>query len=196
MKKFLHEQNGYTLAEAIVAIGILASALLGTLVLAAQSINVTDIAQTKTQAEFLSEEGIELARAFRESSAGTFKLYDVATPCQGSCPQADFAANIKAAIPNNGDHIDANIDSQGRVCVTNTNCFPLFIDTSINNRYTLRVSGSASTRFKRTITFTRKQETDGAHHSYIEVVSKVDFTVRGSAQASTYSLTTHFYDWI
>lgn len=196
MKKLLRNQHGYTLAEAIVAIGILASALLGTLVLAAQSINVTDIAQTKTQAEFLAEEGIELSRAFRESAAGTFKMYDTSTPCQSSCPQADFSANIKALIPNNGDHVDANIDSMGRVCVNNSGCYPLYIDTSVSNRYMLRTTGSASTRFKRTVTFTRKQETDGARHSYIEVVSKVDFTIRGSAQSSTYSLTTHFYDWI
>lgn len=197
MKQIYKGQDGYTLAEAIVAIGILSTALLGTLVLAVQSINVTDIAQTKTQAEFLSEEGIELVRAMREDSLANFKQYDPGAPCTTSCQALTFGALV-GQIPNEGDHIDVNIDAKGHVCQAQANCFPLHMDAA-DNRYTLRTSSSSLTRFKRTISLTRKRDTTPSGtpgNLYIEVISKVDFTIRGTAEASTYFITTHLYDWM
>lgn len=199
MKNFHTQQSGYTLAEAIVAIGILSSALLGTLILAVQSINVTDIAQTKTQAEFLAEEGIELARAFRENTTENFVLYDLT--CGPNCSPTHYV-NITGPLVNDGASQSLNIDGKYRVCLisdTGTdNCSQLYIDPTKDNRYVLRKGSNTPntpTRFTRTITFTRKFDSHSPDpHPFIEVTSKVDFVTRGTATASTYQITTDFYD--
>jgi type II secretory pathway pseudopilin PulG len=193
MKHFFQEQKGYTLAEAIVAIGILSSALLGTLVLAAQSINVTDIAQTKTQAEFLAEEGIELTRAFRDATAAKFVFFDPASPCDGSCQAANYHTDIvDAHLLNEGDHVDLNLDSKSRVCVDAAKCYSLFINPLKDSRYVLREGANNSTRFKRIITLTKKKDSSGSF--FVEVRSQVDYVTRGTNTNSSYQLVTDLYD--
>lgn len=193
MKHLSRQQKGFTLVEAIVAIGILSSALLGTLVLAAQSINVSDIAQTKTQAEFLAAEGIELARAFRENAEGNKVFVQYDSGCNNTCPETTFAEQVVGKIPNENNSVKINIDATGRVCDAPL-CSQLY-RSDLDNLFILRNSGSSLTRFSRTIQFTKKLDQPN-NHPYIEVTSSVQYTVRGTAQPTQYSITTDFYDWM
>ncbi len=204
MKHSLNKQSGFTLVEAIVAIGILASALLATLVLATQSINVTDVAQNKTQAEFLAEEGVELVRAFRESN-NAFIHYspNCTTNCNATVNFADITKNLSI-----GQSITFNMDAkgaenrEGRVCIDeytspqSPDCYALYKEST--SQYVVRSQGNDVTRFKRMITLTKKQDTDADTNTkipYIEVAATVQFYNRGLVAPSAYTLTTQLYDW-
>lgn len=179
MKKHTHE-SGYTLVEAIVAIGILTAGLLGAIVLAVQSIQVADIAESKLQAEYLAMEGVELTRALRADDAGYFDIR-----------WQDVQDDIEAAGEAN-----INIDPEGNACfLSDPACNSegrLFFRLPDEDLIILTDTGS-ETKFARTVRL--RHETDDAGNIYTRVDVEVAARVRGLPTGETnYSLTTQLYD--
>ena len=143
MKQKQQKQNqGYTLVEAIVAVGILASALLGLVALAVQSVQVSDVSETKLQAEYLAQEGIELVRAVRESNNGYFK-------------DAGSAITYDRLIENLaiGASRPVNIDPTGRVCGISSSCnsFSLYKNRNGDVAYVIDPGANPLSKFQRKI---------------------------------------------
>lgn len=62
MEKIFENHSGQSLVEAIIALGILTTGLLGMLTLLAQSFYLNRVASTDTQATYLAAEGIEITK--------------------------------------------------------------------------------------------------------------------------------------
>jgi type II secretory pathway pseudopilin PulG len=177
--KYVQHEAGYTLVEALVAIGILTSILMGVTLLAIQSIRATNVTQAKLQAEYLAGEGIELARVMRDAGVGFF--------------QTSYTDAVAAAGTGS---IALNIDALGHVCLPSTSCAstPLFQDSGQHNLFVTQCDTSqqnttcARSSFTRIITL--HPSSDGSH---VTVESRVQYAVNGFANPLTYTLTTELY---
>lgn len=170
--------NGYTLVEAIVAIGILVSGLMGVVVLAVQSLGISDLARIKLQAEYLAQEGIELTRALRDDNSGFFDT---------------LSYGDLAALNSDGESMKFAIDVDGHICVINTtNCRGLLYASQGDKQYSILSADAVTTRFNRTITVTRHFDTSG--NPYLEVSALVVAQHRGVVRETPYTLTTALYE--
>ncbi|MFC1640494.1 prepilin-type N-terminal cleavage/methylation domain-containing protein [Patescibacteria group bacterium] len=188
-------QSGYTLVEAIVSIAILTAGLLGIITVATQSVRVSDISESKLQAEYLAQEGIELMRAMREANSTYF--HDVGDPAT-----LINYYDLKQPSSSFDEEIVMNVDADGNVCFesgfSGTNCDAegqMYIDAT--GKYVLDSVGDAS-KYSRLITLVIRDaaDTDDTTDSYLEVTSTVSFQARGFSTPSEYSITTHLYDWL
>ena len=190
-KNILQQNDGYTLVEALVAIGILTSILLGVLLLATQSIRATNVAQSKLQAEYLAQEGIELVRALREDTADFF-----------ATPYSTLTAQTAG-----GNVPRMNLDSTGQVCFFTSGAGiiqcdgtfgTLFQDSTKQNRFVVKCDPTQQnaqcdvTGFSRAVSFTAKTDSDSV--PFYEVVSEVTYTVAGFANPLKYTLTAGLYN--
>lgn len=92
----MKHQSGQTLAEVVVAIGVIVLLVTGLIVGTSVTLKASQYSKARSQAVQYAQEGVELARSLRDSSwtsffalAGTSQCLDkngVRTPMSGNCP--------------------------------------------------------------------------------------------------------------
>lgn len=106
MKLFYKKNNtGFTLVETLVAVTILVMSVTGLLIVTGEGLQKTSNAQTRLQAQYLAQEGIELVRATRDT-------YFIRQQAEGNTPTMAGITNFCNAQSSSTLYVK---DAQGRV---------------------------------------------------------------------------------
>ena len=164
-------QSGFSIAEVVIAIGIITIGLLGVVSLVIQTIQVKSMNKNYFLASMLAQEGLELTRNVRDSNWLT--------------PWNDW----KDDIADGGNDGTFAIDYRGRASIDDTpdnvvtdNGARLYIK---DGYYTHDSTGGTDAHFSRLITITD-------NGNYLSASSTVFWQDRGP---HTYTAETYFYDW-
>ena len=214
--RFMNFRNnsGHTLVESIVAIGILTAGLLGVVTLAIQSVRVTDISESKLQAEHLAAEGIELVRAMRdEGFRGGGSSFRNPGLGDAEVGYGDIASTLGV-----GTAASFNLDVDGEICPESgseilgvlescpfSNASRLSFEPGPDDQFgtaanllVMDCGGGAAcldSRFDRTVTLTRLEDDSG--NEFVRVRSEVAYQVRGIRPGvlQPFVLETDLYAW-
>ncbi len=172
MSTRIKKQNGYLLIEAMVAMGILTTSVLGIFALMSQSIKLTRVVDDQYVGTYLAAEGIEITKNLLDANF----LTSSSTWSTGAA--GDFT--ISGCY-----EIDVNTPS-----LPSSNCpgpkTPLMLNDSLYS-YT---AGGVVTGFSRSVNITPIIDGAGAQEG-IDVIS----TARWAGGESSIKLEDKFYDW-
>jgi len=166
------KNRSFTLIEVILAISIFTLTVGGSFVLIQQTVNAVSIANSKLTAYYLAQEGIEIARNFRDNNWLKQRTNPV-TWKDGLAEgiwEVDYndAALVSYVAPGRDLYIDT------------ANGFYLYPDVPLSNH--------AKTKFKRKITIS-----PGASNDDIYVESKVEWTEK--TRTHNVKVTEHLFNW-
>ncbi|MBI2465871.1 MAG: prepilin-type N-terminal cleavage/methylation domain-containing protein [Candidatus Sungbacteria bacterium] len=167
--------SGFTLIEAIVAIGVISVGFVGSLVLLSKSSAQASLLKNRVAVSHLAAEGIEVVRNIRDTN--WLKGFDWRTGL------ADTASGI---VDYDSAAVDASDTSDGRKCLNWSGSF--------YKHAVAADSYACNTTFKRHIELATKLETvSGQNVNYLEVKSIVEW--REKTRAQTVTVVDHLYDW-
>ena len=167
--------GGFTLVEAIVAIGVISVGFVGSLVLLSKSSSQASLLKNRVVVSHLAAEGVEVVRNIRDTN--WLKGFDWRTGL------ADTTGGI---VDYDSAAVDASDASEGRKCLNWNGSF---------YRHALASGGYAcNTTFKRHIELATKSETvSGQNVDYLEIKSIVEW--REKTRTQTVTVVNHLYDW-
>lgn len=211
-------QEGQTLVETIVALAFLISGISAAVVLAIGALRVGDNAVNRVFAEQMTQEGIELMRGWRDSTASSNKTAANWEYRNGITATIEFWDwhDVTNLIPNAGDSVTLVMDHRKKFCITsitsgnNPMACPSDAERLRHNLetgfYRNGFGGSDSTasssvvftNFRRTMTLTRTlvNTSDPAGPTFIAVTTTVNWKERSRPNTLTYTLREDLYDWL
>lgn len=179
MNQKLGTEKGFTLVEAIVAMGVIAVGFVGSLVLLSKSAAQASALKDRVVAAHLAEEGIEVIRNIRDTnwlSSSPDWLRGLIEP-----PDVPVGTSVTGIVDYNDIFLDSNNITDSKKCLSWNGTF-YFHDPSCN------------TPFKRQIVLTKKTDViSGTNVNYLEVKSVVEWTEKGFSKSIT--VIDHLYDW-
>lgn len=186
-------QSGFSLVETLVAITILLIVIVGPLTLVSNSVRSTDFSNDLVIANFLAQEGLEIAQAERDRlilpsfSGGTGGWNDF-------IDTSGVMASCLTSVNPNGCGLDLNTNARGSVNVRSCSgsACRLYIsdDPDVRSVYTHSSAGSnAETRFTRAITI---NHTAGSPE--VEVASTVTWRADGQRAVQEVTAVTHLFN--
>lgn len=167
----LHDQ-GFTLIEAIVAIGVISVGFVGALVILSRSASQAGFLRERIIASHLAAEGIEVIKNIRDTN-------------WLKPSQTDWLSGL-------GDTSNGlvDFDSQSFKTSSYNSCL-----NYANGFYRHGTSAPCNTVFKRHIVLTKKSEIiSGRSINFLEVQSIVDWQEKGQAKPPI-TVIDHLYDW-
>lgn len=170
----LASQNGFSLLETVIALGILVVGIGGAVGLVAQSLSSIEAIKNKVISANLAQEGIEVVRNLRDENW----LNDVHWRGEGggiSLVDADYRVQYNATALINFADAPLQVNSAGYY--------------GYNGQYGF--SGGSDTVFKRKITLSTVTKSDSTQ--VMKVVSQVDWTEKG--RAKSIKLEDWLYNW-
>ncbi|MEK7564621.1 MAG: type II secretion system protein [Patescibacteria group bacterium] len=172
--KILHKNKGFTLIEAIVAIGVISVGFVGSLVLISKSSSQASILKDRVVAAHLAEEGIEVVYNVRDTNW-----------IKGLSWLINIPDTVSGIVDYDSGSIDISDSSEARRCLNwDGNTY----------RHAVSPAYSCTTTFKRHIEITTKTETiAGTNINYIEVKSIVSWKEKSLDKSLT--VIDHLYDW-
>lgn len=174
MFDFIKNKKGFTLIEAIVAIGVISVGFVGSLVLISKSASQSTILKDRVVAAHLAEEGLEVVHNIRDTNwlNGLSWLTGIPDTTDG-------------IVDYNGTSVDTSDSSEARKCLNwNGSVY----------RHAVGPTYSCTTSFKRHIEIETKTESvEGNNISYLEVKSVVSWKEKNSEKSLT--IIDHLYDW-
>lgn len=172
--KILYKNKGFTLVEAIVAMGVISVGLVGSLVLISKSSSQVSILKDRVIAAHLAEEGIEVVHNIRDTNW-----------IKGLGWLTNIPDTVVGIVDYDSGSIDVSDNSEGRKCLDWDG------DTY---KHAVSPSYSCTTTFKRHIEIATKTETiAGNNINYIEIKSIVSWKEKSLDKSLT--VIDHLYDW-
>lgn len=171
----LKDRSAQSLVEAIIAIGILTTGLVGVLTLLTKSFYLNRVASTDTQATYLAAEGIEVTKNLIDHD-----VYLSLAGLGGGWGTTCFGTVGVGGLPQ-----DYELDYSTTGCPTPWAGRTLSFDPST---HLYSYSGSVATSFTRRIRITRPSAQE------IDVQSIVTWNV-GLISQQSINLEDHFYNW-
>ena len=167
--------GGFTLIEAIVAIGVISIGFVGSLVLLSKSSSQASLLKSRVVVSHLAAEGIEVVRNIRDTN--WLKGFDWRT---------GLADTTNGIVDYDSAAMDVSDASESRKCLNWNGSF---------YRHALASGGYAcNTTFKRHLELSSKSETiSGAVVNYLEVKSIMEW--REKTRTQTITVVDHLYDW-
>ncbi|MCX6737510.1 MAG: prepilin-type N-terminal cleavage/methylation domain-containing protein [Candidatus Parcubacteria bacterium] len=169
-------KNGFSLIEALIAIGILIVGILSAFLLLVRTTSTIPAMQERLRAVNLAQEGIELVRALRDSDfvsgvVGGFKDFLPTDECQRE------------------DNCQIDVNSSGNIdLVTNANITPLIFHTD-SFLYNYNSSGSTEESI-----FSRQIIIDSNQDDWMDVTVEVEYSIKGKEQIII--ATDRLYNWL
>ncbi len=165
---------GFTLIEAIVAIGVISVGLVGSMVLLAKSSSQSSILKDRVVAAHLAAEGLEVVHNIRDTN--WLKDFGWRTGL------ADTTVGI---VDYDSTSVDTSDSSDARRCLNwNGSVY----------RHAVSPGYACSTAFKRHIELATKSETIGTSNvDYLEVKSIIEWKEKGLDKSL--KVIDHLYDW-
>ena len=164
--------QGFTLVEAIVAMGVIAVGFTGSLVLLSKSASQASGLKDRVVAAHLAEEGIELVRNIRDTN-----WLNPANPGWRS-----GLADTSTGLVNYDESFMTNNSDQNSWCL------------NWNGTHYKHTAAPCNTSFKRHMELATKSETiSGQNVDYLEVKSAVEWRERGLTR--NIIVIDHLYDW-
>lgn len=177
-----NSKKGFTLIEAIVAIGVISIGFVGSLVLLSRASSQAIALKDRVVAAHIAEEGIEVARNIRDTNwlKGRDWLFGLIEPIE-----APSGTEISGVLNYDSSAIDDSDQSESRKCLNWNGSF---------YKHAVAPAYACSTSFKRQITLTKKEEIiSGQNISYLEIKSTVYWKEKGIVKNLT--VIDHLYDW-
>ncbi len=167
-------KSGFSLVEAIVAIGVISVGFVGSLVLISKSSAQASVLKDRVVAAHLAAEGIEVVRNIRDTNY-----------LKGSPWLTDIPDTTSGIVDYNSDSVDDSDTSDSRKCMNwDGNAY----------KHAASPSYACSTSFKSHLEIATKTETiSGNNISYLEIKSIVEWKEKGLNQSLT--VIEHLYDW-
>ena len=198
--------TGQTLLEAMVAIGVIMTAVFGATTLIISSITAGRISQNRVEAANFAREGVEIVRAIRDSNWLKFEQNEL-DPSTGAPPlwNAGLSAGTKRAVLSFGLTNTWLLQSCTGGCTASNTVIYKVTHTSGRVWYAQYQSQAAcnaggrtcvATKFNRTIQLSYINDdlnSDGTAEQYLLAVATVNWTDRSGPK--TLSAQTRFYDW-
>ncbi|MEK7077848.1 MAG: prepilin-type N-terminal cleavage/methylation domain-containing protein [Patescibacteria group bacterium] len=169
------KNGGFTLVEAIVAIGVISVGFVGSLVLLSKSSSQASLLKNRVVVSHLAAEGVEVVRNIRDTNW-----------LKGFPWRTGLADTTGGIVDYDSAAVDASDASEGRKCLNWNGSF---------YRHALASGGYAcNTTFKRHIELATKSETvSGQNVDYLEIKSIVEW--REKTRTQTVTVVNHLYDW-
>lgn len=206
-RTIIRSERGQTLAETLVALGFLVAGLTGAVVVAVGALRLTENGENRVFAEAMAQEGVEVLRGLRDSSASgnaesvNWPYVQVTDALTGTTQPLTWQA-LEDLIPDNGSQ-DLFVDYRGRICVESDPCDAeqaKLVQDQVTDLYrhifaTTEESTAESTRFTRRVTVSKVATGTGSDR-YVQVVSTVSWIERGRPNTLSYSVRADLYDWL
>ncbi len=175
--------RGFTLIEAIVAIGVISVGFVGALVILSKSASQAGFLRERIIASHLAAEGIEVIRNIRDTNWLKLSQPDWLSGLIEP-KDAPVDTNVTGIVNYNSGSVTIEADSSRW-------CLSYGLD---NGFYKYKHSYPCNTVFKRHIVLTKKSEIiSGQSISFLEVQSIVDWQEKGLTK--TIQVIDHLYDW-
>jgi len=179
----MKNRSGQSLVEAIIALGILTTGLLGMLTLLTQSYYLNRVASADTQATYLASEGVEIAKNLIDHDV--YCWLDSAKTCPAPYTSPGWGTTCFGLIGINGSQ-DYELD------YSTTGCPTIFANRKLSfntgtHLYSYAGGGQATS-------FVRKIRVSRPSADEIEVQSIVTWNV-GLITQQSIDLDDHFYNW-
>lgn len=172
----IHSKKGFTLIEAIVAIGVISIGFVGSLVLLSKASSQASTIKDRVVVAHLAEEGIEVIRNIRDTNWLKGFEWRTGLPDTGS----NFGV-----VDYNSASVDTSDTSESRKCLNWDGNF---------YKHAAAPVYACSTSFKRQIKLTTLTENiSGQIVDYLEVKSIVEWKEKGIVKSLT--AIDHLYDW-
>lgn len=198
--------TGQTLLEAMVAIGVILTAVIGATTLIISSITAGRISQNRVEAANFAREGIEIVRAIRDSNWLKFEQNEL-DPSTGAPPlwNAGLSAGTKRAFFSFGVTNAWTLQTCTGGCTTSNTVIYKVTHSSGRVWYSQYQTFNAcntggrtcvATKYNRTVQLSYVNDdlnSDGTPEQYLLAVSTVNWADRTGSK--TLSAQSRFYDW-
>lgn len=185
MKLLRHTQNGYSLIEVLVAVGLLMFAIVGPMTIAVKSSQSALYARQQNTAFFLAQEGISIINALRNDNALAVNI-STETNAWAWVASSSALAPCRASSGCTIDAVDGTFLNNITSCANVNDC-TLSYDASAT-RGVYRVGSGEATPYRRIITLVK----NGADEVF--VTSKVEWEARVLGGVQTVTLTTSLFN--
>ncbi|MDP3764282.1 MAG: type II secretion system protein [bacterium] len=166
--------SGFSLVEAIVAIGVISVGFVGSLVLISKSSAQASVLKDRVVAAHLAAEGVEVVRNIRDTNY-----------LKGSPWLTDIPDTLSGIVDYNSISVDASDSSEARKCLN---------WSGSTYKHAVSPAYVCNTSFKSHLEITTKMETiSGNNVSYLEIKSIVDWKEKNLNQSTM--VIEHLYDW-
>jgi len=175
-------KKGFTLIEAIVAIGVISVGFVGSLVLLSKASSQATIVKDRVVAAHLGAEGVEVIRNIRDTNwlKGRDWLDGLVEPSD-----APAGTEVSGVVDYNSEALDLSDSSESRKCLNWDGSF---------YKHAIAPSYACSTFFKRHIVLTKKEDNiSGQNISYLEIKSIVEWKEKSATKSLT--VIGNLYDW-
>jgi len=174
--------TGFTLIEAIVAIGVISVGFVGSLVLLSKASSQAVAVKDRVVAAHLAAEGVEVIRNIRDTNwlKGRDWLNGLIEPSD-----APTGTIVSGVVNYDSGAIDSSDSSEPRKCLNWDGSF---------YRHAAAPAYVCTTSFGRQIVLQKKEENiSGQNISYLEIKSAVQWKEKGVIKSLT--VIDHLYDW-
>ena len=194
---YSHKQAGFSLVETLVAITILLIVITGPLTLVSNSARSTNFANDQVMANFLAQEGLELAQAARDDLLiPTFASAGAPNAAWNAFTDTGSSGRYRSCFTTAGCGFDQNTNSSGTIVVyscqtgggTGCRLYPN-TDPEARSQYTHVVPPSTvPSRYTRRVTMTQSLT------GQVEVVSRVTWRSDGQRAEQSVEAVTYLFN--
>lgn len=177
----LSNQNGFTLIEMIITIGVVSVGIIGALIAVQQGIVAVDYANSRFTAALLAQEGVEIIKNIRDTNLLEYNYVSAGTAWNEGIGIGDF--EVQYTYPQSIDPILTPL-----ICSPNCNPDngPRFLKKSATDFYNYSIGDDS--RFKRVI------HIESPNVDQIDATITVYWKKRGGGYYNI-SLLQHLYNW-